>query len=73
MKWGGLAQNPGFIDVQANRNYEFRAGYKIYESLEATEPLTQKNGQETFTVKWKDAMSLAARTAAAITVIAALV
>ena len=70
LAWGKLTNKPEFIDIISHTDYAFSSGYKIYDST--GELWVSKNAPEPFDVKWKDALSLAAQSAATITVLFAL-
>lgn len=59
-----------FIDIRANEEYPFKAGYKLYRNEDATEAYWEASG-ESFNVKWKNALSLAAQGAVALSLLAA--
>ena len=69
LRWGSLV-NPAFVDIKADQEYTFKTGYKVYNSREATTALAQKDG--TFRVKWKNALTLAAQGAVALSLLAAI-
>ena len=60
-----------FIDIRANEEYPFKAGYKLYRNEEAADSYWDAAG-ESFNVKWKNALSLAAQGAVALSLLAAV-